>query len=778
MKITTVFILALLIVIGLVFWRFQSLPESDQVTAVMKATGAATRLMTGDPVQLELDRLRKMHGDRPLRQAILSYELGKDPKVGRLLLAIASDQASFSPDLRRLALGILVSPAYPELAGELAKALPEEPDLALREIFAHALLNCGSEGRKLAAQLLEHPEAGVRQAVVTGYAEAAAYDAVESLRPLLQDPVPTVGMAASLALARLGDPTGLPMLQNRLVAPEFGPPERITVLQAFRRLGDPLLVPILASVVENPEQAEEVRTTAVSALGYIRHTEALRHLLGWIETAPTNPRMGQLLPALGRALAELGHPAALTLFLKEDAALIGAEHERVLQEVLRGCSPAPKSYLELLRSTGPRQQSLFSGIHEIVEGLRFYPIDRDGDRRPDLVLEIAPGPPPAILMAIMEHPEVPWKEKDKASKMLRGYSDPDGYRPLLPRLLKLIETCDDRTRFLVVRMLGATRDERALPALIQAAEGKWTRPVTGSIGAIANLGTGAALDALLDFAARHPDQRDDVARVLDAFPLPRTMAYLEKLVAEGEPRLQKTARSSIERLQRDGYLPDPEAALSSPEVRERSLAALALLVDQPNREDARAVLRDCLGCGYAPAESDALRKLRQLEDAQLLPRLIEALKHNRLQSGSLARAYEFLGESGKSETVPFLISGMHEATLDSALEAARIALIRIGHTSSQSDLLAYYHALDLPLPRSAANQLDFKAFLTNPNQVNRGLLLDLLGSNNPHARYFASTALRHLGAPVRDDLTAAAQSENRIRSREAAWLLDILDAQP
>ena len=187
----------------------------------------------------ELSRSLRQTGNRtsvdlvPDIISTLEWARNEDPKVRRYLART---------------LGYLGDPrAVPVLVASL-----DDPDADTRLWAAEALGAIGHpSARDPLTDLLKSSDPDIRKQAVHSLGSLQGDPEVDAIIPLLQDPVADVCWNTALALARLGDPTGTPILMEMIDR------KRLEQIPEIR-----------------PEQQELAMVTALLALGELRSGEA------------------------------------------------------------------------------------------------------------------------------------------------------------------------------------------------------------------------------------------------------------------------------------------------------------------------------------------------------------------------------------------------------------------------------------------------------------------------------------------------------------------------
>jgi HEAT repeat protein len=202
--------------------------------------------------------------------------LGQDERLVRETAALFEEAKGQDPRIRRylaLALGRMGNPLA---AGPLLGGLDDEdPETQIHSMWALGALRDARAVPSLIRLLREHRDPGVRKMAAYTLGALGVPAAAAPLAAALEDAAPDVGWNAAIALARLGDARGTPVLLHLLDPATFAPhadmseeQKRSTAIEAIRALavlGDPAVRgPLEALRASSPDV--RVRQAAIEAL--------------------------------------------------------------------------------------------------------------------------------------------------------------------------------------------------------------------------------------------------------------------------------------------------------------------------------------------------------------------------------------------------------------------------------------------------------------------------------------------------------------------------------
>jgi HEAT repeat protein len=280
-------------------------------------------------------------------------------------------------------------------------------------------------------------------------------------------------------------------------------------------------------------------------------------------------------------------------------------------------------------------------------------------------------------------------------------------RPLLPRVLPLLESPDTGLRLAALEAVAAVGEPTSGPAVQKAAEAElaalaplradWVKPAAGKAGgtpaAAGAPGAGAPTEVIDDVPAERLRLPAAALRALGAVQAPGARDLLLRHAADPSAELRTAARVGLASLGPPGV----EAAargLREGELADRVAVALALAHRGP--EGRRAVAE---AAAQLPTERPEL--LEVLSETGVPPDAAPLLVPLLEQGGmDAARAAALLGDAGASDAVPAL-----RQALEGAAQGARRALVRaLGQLGDAevAPLLARELSHDLPQVRAAA----------------------------------------------------------------------------
>jgi HEAT repeat protein len=209
--------------------QFFLIPLAVVAVTVTVYVGFRSLLADARSPQDYLAEIRRGGSDRRWPAAYELSRLMADPKVraDRTLapaLVKAFQQSTGDPRVRRylaLAIGRLDPPLPADAVADLAHAL-DDPDSETRISVIWALGSSGDPAvvsRLLPLYSAPDADAGVRKMVVYALGALPGAAQIDTLRTALEDPAPDVRWNAAVALARHGNPDGVPVLRQMLDRP-------------------------------------------------------------------------------------------------------------------------------------------------------------------------------------------------------------------------------------------------------------------------------------------------------------------------------------------------------------------------------------------------------------------------------------------------------------------------------------------------------------------------------------------------------------------------------
>jgi HEAT repeat protein len=212
----------------------------------------------------------------------LSQQIARDPdavgqndRLVREMITIFEEAKGEDPRIRRylaMALGRLGNPAASDA---LLAALSDED----AETQIHSMWALGTIGEPRAVgpltTLLGHHDAGVRKMAAYTLGALNERGTCDALAAALEDPVPDVGWNAAIALSRLGDRRGVPMLLRLLegdflasfegMSEEQKEAAAVEAIRALASLREPSARALLESIRDS-DRSVKIRQAAIAAL--------------------------------------------------------------------------------------------------------------------------------------------------------------------------------------------------------------------------------------------------------------------------------------------------------------------------------------------------------------------------------------------------------------------------------------------------------------------------------------------------------------------------------
>lgn len=207
-------------------------------------------------------------------------------------------------DVRQRAAVSLGQLADPSLAPQIACLLWHESDFFVRETLTWVLTRTPEPAAKAATAVLNEGDTGTRVQALHLLSKLADPNSVSTVARHIDDPDPLIAEKARWALARIGDPSVIPLLVDQLGEAELSTRDAMTnTLSQFGAAAVPTVVSTLSA--EDPS----VRAHAADVLCYIGTPgaqDAIPALIEGLDDSHPDVRL-----AVALALRELAvHPAA------------------------------------------------------------------------------------------------------------------------------------------------------------------------------------------------------------------------------------------------------------------------------------------------------------------------------------------------------------------------------------------------------------------------------------------------------------------------------------
>lgn len=167
-------------------------------------------------------------------------------------------------DVRQRAAVAIGQRSDPTLAPAIAELLWDEPDFFVRETLTWVLTRTPATAVEAAIDALHDTEVGVRLQALHLLSKLADPDSSAKVAKHIDDPNPVVADKARWALARIGDPSAIPLLVQQLGATDLTTRDSMT--NTLSQFGTPA-VPTVAAALHHADPS--VRAHAADVLCYI-----------------------------------------------------------------------------------------------------------------------------------------------------------------------------------------------------------------------------------------------------------------------------------------------------------------------------------------------------------------------------------------------------------------------------------------------------------------------------------------------------------------------------
>lgn len=498
-------------------------------------------------------------------------------------------------------------------------------------------------------RFLRHPETDVRIYAAQALANQRAPEVIPALLQALDDPEPNVRYHAIESLGKLRAKIAVDRLLDIAETRDFY--LAFPALDALAHIGDTRAAPRVAALIDD----ELLRPAVIGALLTLGDESAVQPLVAELNRART--------PAvpIAQALA-----AIATRYQQRYG-----EGEYIADLVRNTLAP-----------TG--QRALLQALH-----------DANPPELPYLVKVLSWLDDPAVARALARLLGEPTTRDEIVETLVRQG------RRMTPWLLRLLDDEDEEIRQAAVMTLGRIGDSRAVPALIDLldADPKLIPVVAGALAKIGNLD---AFEALLAHIG-HPNRavRQSIVGALNSLGHPQMAQRIAVLLEDDDPHVREAAvqiagyfgyEECAEQLIAHCYDPDES-------VRCAALEHLPLL-DDPR---ALGILRRALGAESARERAAAVYGLTQLDSAQAIPYLAQALE----DADQWVRFFAARG-AGYLASPELFESLLHHAQADPAIPVrleAIGALGRIGGPRAIAALTPFTEAPEPDIARVAVEAL-------------------------------------------------------------------------
>lgn len=217
-------------------------------------------------------------------------------------------------------LAVWPRPAPTELVNALLKAVDDEnPKVRMEAIYAFGSIAqppLASEAAQQLVKALDHYDPAIRAAAARVIGRLKVVSAGTDLIKAVNDSQPPVRVAAMRALGQIGERTAIDALAQQ-VEHYRGGEAAWAALDALARIGDPSSVPLFTSRLADRD--EFIRRAAAEGLGRAGEATAIAPL----EAGAANDRSGMVRAAMAFALVKLGRDYAphLMTLLDDDKAV-------------------------------------------------------------------------------------------------------------------------------------------------------------------------------------------------------------------------------------------------------------------------------------------------------------------------------------------------------------------------------------------------------------------------------------------------------------------------
>jgi HEAT repeat protein len=479
-------------------------------------------------------------------------------------------------------------------------------------LAAKALANIGQPALVALLESLFAEEASVRLYATSALGEIRSPKAARGLVRMLQDPEAIVIDAAAEALVAIGDPSVVPAVALLLANPR--PRVRQRALDVLGKIGDVSLTDSVSSCITDPDR--EVVKAAIAALGNLKASpscalivrmlaipgldlqDTLRYtflnfgepaigcLTGVLESGSGEPLI-RAMYLLGKLKASAAVPLLLVRLRDPDPSLrrfaavalteIGDPRaEEPFIVLLRDRDPVLRTYAAVgLMNIGGRIsiRLLLAAINDPeIHWLAVRILDRIGSRDVD------------ALIAALKDERTTWYAQDALTRL-------DG--TVLPQLRERLQGPDESLRLGVARVMGETRDPRAVQPLLEAIGSAGEAGAT-SAAALIQIGDPAAVAPLIELLGNGSEQvRLYAAYALGGLRDRRAVAALSRTLGDASSSVRGIACHALGQIgSRDGVEPLARALDDhAPHVRATASYALARIGDRAVISQLEARLR-------------------------------------------------------------------------------------------------------------------------------------------------------------------------------------------